>query len=207
MDSSGIESAELRDTYEDGYRKFLRARILAHMDPLETIMRTGHTANPLTDDESFAVRWFTFTPDLMIVMDDCTTDLAKLKKDADIGNLLFKGRHSLITTIIAAHADTALDPAWRTNNSVSIFTSTDAAMAFAKKPTNGVSDIGQFMRYSGRIIAKEPPYTKMIVIDQRIALTMIPQHPAFSAVSQSVRDFANKIARDEHGDRKWMDGL
>lgn len=191
-------SAELSDMYENRARAIMRKIIGTHIDQLRNI-------RGLTENEEFAIRWFSFVPDFLIVIDDCTQSIGLMKRDANIASLLFKGRHSYVTTIMSVHSDTFLDTSWRTNVAVSIFTSVAVANAYGEKRTNGIDDRDAFKSCVSRIVEKSEPYTKMILIEQAPYLLRAEQHQPFVFVSDVVSDFAHRIAKSENTD--WMKGL
>jgi hypothetical protein len=195
--TSGV-TPEMSDMFETRYREIMRKMIEARIDRAREI-------RGLTEDEEFAIRWFSFVPDFLIIVDDCTQSIGTMKRDANIAKLLFMGRHSFVTTIMSVHADTFLDTSWRVNVGVSIFTSGSVAVAYGSKPTNGISDHGAFGDCASRIIDKAEPYTKMILVEQVPYLLHVEQHQPFVFVSDTVREFARKVAKRENTD--WMKGL
>lgn len=198
--NAGGVTPEMSEMFETRYREIMRKIIGARLERMRDLRSLR-----LTENEEFAIRWFSFVPDFLIVIDDCTQSIGAMKRDPNIARLLFMGRHSFVTTIMSVHADTFLDTSWRTNVGVSIFTSGTIASAYGSKSTNGISDRGAFSACASRIVDKAEPYTKMILIEQVPYLLRVEQHQPFVFVSDTVRDFARKVAKHENTD--WMKGL
>jgi hypothetical protein len=84
----------------------------------------------LSKDERLTLQYLNFNPRLLLVFDDCTSDLEKFKKHPVIQELFYQGRWSFITLIIGAHTDKTLPPELKNNAFVKIFTQDIAARSY-----------------------------------------------------------------------------
>lgn len=97
------------------------------------------SAMDLSTEERLALKYLHFNPRMVVVFDDCTEQLDKIKKDPIIQQYAFQARHQLITTIIAIHTDKNLDPAFKKQAMNSIFTEESCAMAYIDRASNNFS--------------------------------------------------------------------
>ena len=179
------------------------------LDPMESRLRR---VSDLSDNERFAVEWFQFNPRITIVFDDCSTELQKLRTCGDALELIFQGRHGFCTTVIAAHAETCLAPAARSNITQSFFTDQTVANQFAMRQNNAFSRErrAEIMRYAAQIhttTPPTPPYTKMLYANDRPMLVEVPDHQPFSAVSREVRTCCATMTKQDGGIEPWMKAL
>jgi hypothetical protein len=84
----------------------------------------------LSKDERLTLQYLNLNPRLLLIFDDCTTDLEKFKKHPVIQELFYQGRWSYITLIIGAHTDKSLPPELKNNAFVKIFTQDIAARSY-----------------------------------------------------------------------------
>lgn len=94
----------------------------------------------LTPDESFALKYLSFNPRMVLVLDDCSADFKKIKsKEAKsvLEKMFFQNRWAYLTVLIAVHDDKLLDSELRKNAYISIFTTPQSAYAYFKRDTNG----------------------------------------------------------------------
>jgi len=180
-------SAELDDKFHAECVKFLRTHLEPHIASL-----SRDTALP--DAESLTARRFNFNPRLTIVFDDCTTELRALKSCDEALELIFRGRHSLCTTIIAIHGRTAILPIMRMNFTLSVFTDSATACDYAKSDIQQPDKRREFMRVAG-MIKTEPPHTKMMLYNDQFGVINITKHPIFSAMSDVVREFCDSVSK------------
>lgn len=145
-----------------------------------------------------------------MVFDDCSTDIQKLKTNADILESFFQGRHSLCTIIMSLHSDAMVIPCVRSNAYSSFFTDSGTAGIWISKTTNGFTkpQRDNLSRYAARILVHQPPNTKMVYVNGEAYLCEIPPHGEFSAVSSSAREFATRVSKKEPSDvEPWMSAL
>lgn len=90
---------------------------------------------PLNNDEQFAIKYLDINPRMVIIFDDCTDMMAKLKNHQVMQKLFYQGRHSSVTPIIAAHTDKVLGPELKKNAFVTIFTSDTCANSYFNRKT------------------------------------------------------------------------
>jgi hypothetical protein len=63
----------------------------------------------LSDDEKFTLKYLTLNPRMLLIFDDCTDQIKKYCKDPTVQAIFYQGRWNMMTVIIAAHTDKALD--------------------------------------------------------------------------------------------------
>lgn len=209
------QADQLRATYDEIATKYtisdaLDAQYKTSLCNLygSVIDRAQFDEADLSDDELFAIKWHNFNPNITVVFDDCSTDLAKLKGCADVLEQIFQGRHYFCTSIIALHNESMVLPAMRSNVGLSLFTDQQTARQWAMRPTNGFQKSKRdiLVQYADRVCVT-PPHTKMVYRDDAPYLVSIPTHTDFSAVSQSVRDFCASVARNDQRSattESWM---
>ena len=171
---------------------------------LEAQLRATHT---LSEDELFALRWFRFNPRITVVFDDCSTELAALKSDADVLEQIFQGRHFYCTTIIALHDTSMVLPAMRMNVGVSIFTDEGLAERWINTRSSGFhrEKRDALLRYAHKVISGRAPHTKMLFMNDQAFLITAPPHGSFDAVSGAVRALAMKIEKKNSAEMEpWM---
>lgn len=106
----------------------------------------------LTEIEQKIVNNLYFNPNLLLIFDDCTSELAALIKEGDkekdpqrrgiIKNLFTKGRHYNITVIVCIHSPAALATEIRNNARFSVMGTKNVALNFvANTLRNGKTDM------------------------------------------------------------------
>jgi hypothetical protein len=90
----------------------------------------------LSDDEKFSLKYFNLNPRMVVIFDDCTDLLNRIKKHPVIQKFFYQGRHASLTIIIACHTDKALDPELKKNAFVSIFTEERCAVTYFDRCSN-----------------------------------------------------------------------
>lgn len=99
----------------------------------------------LTKIEKNLVNYLDINPNLLLIFDDATEyfkDWMKMfgKGDNNIfKSMLYRGRHQKITLIICAHDDKEIDSGLRKNSRVSIFTTSQSAIAHFDRKANAYS--------------------------------------------------------------------
>ncbi len=93
----------------------------------------------LTDQEKFTVKYATLNPRLLLIFDDCTDQLKRMKKHPVIQKIFYQGRWAYITCLIACHTDKALDPELKKNAFVTMFTDIPSANAYFSRGSNDLT--------------------------------------------------------------------
>jgi hypothetical protein len=126
------KTKEAEAKLEKTYNEFFVALYKTHIN------RNRHRAKraDLNEDEMFAVKYMDFNPRLLLVIDDCGSDLAALKKHPLINDLFTMGRHKYITFLITIHDDKLLPSELRKNAFVSVFTTRQCATALFSRSSN-----------------------------------------------------------------------
>lgn len=153
----------------------------------------------LTEAEDFSVRFINLNPRMLIIFDDATDLLAKIKNHPIIQKIFYQCRWVFLTVICAAHTDKAFLPEVKKNCFVSIFTEEVAARGYFERPSN---DFGKEARQEGAAAYKsvfKPAGTnqKLIYIRDMKALYRYtaPKHPNVSFIKNSaLMAFMEKVA-------------
>lgn len=98
----------------------------------------------LTKPESNSLKFISYNPEILIVFDDCASELQSinrhLKKDTTLMDFFFKGRHSHLTTLYTFQDETSLLAPLRKNAMNTIFCTKEAATSFFSRGlSNGIS--------------------------------------------------------------------
>ena len=108
----------------------------------ESLLRNPY----LSIKEKMAVMYIDINPRLLFIIDDSSecfirwqAYFSKNKDDNIFDKLLTKGRHQLITTLIASHDDTYIKSNMRKNAANSIWTTNQSLNAYVLKPNAGFS--------------------------------------------------------------------
>lgn len=100
--------------------------------------RKALEAARLSREEKFTMKHLWFNPRALLIWDDATDIIHKLRTHDVMKKLFFQGRHSFITTILALHTDKALDTEQRDGAFVTIFTGESSARALYGKKFKSV---------------------------------------------------------------------
>lgn len=123
-----LMKAKVDRVVKSSYRKI----ILDHRRHLERDPR-------LDDEDRRALSSIDLNPRMVLIFDDCTDQLARLKKSDVIERMFYQGRHAKLTIIMAAHTDTAFAPAIKKNTFMSIFCSSKTSTAYFSRPSAGIT--------------------------------------------------------------------
>jgi len=93
----------------------------------------------LTEQERFTIKYATLNPRLLLIFDDCTDQLKRMKKHPVIQKIFYQGRWAYITCLIACHTDKALDPELKKNAFVTMFTDIPSANAYFSRGSNDLT--------------------------------------------------------------------
>lgn len=90
----------------------------------------------LPKDERWALQYLNMRPGLVLVFDDCASDLTPLKNKPIFKKLFYQNRHIALTVIFAFQDDTDLAANFRKNSFVSIFCTDIICSAFFAQQAN-----------------------------------------------------------------------
>ncbi len=121
----------MRDAYETFCNIAYKKTILENMDTLKR--------KNLTEDEQYTIKYLLFEPRIVVIIDDCTEQLDKLKKNDVVQKVMYQGRHKFITCIMACHTDTALSPDAKKNIFVSYYTEKRCATTTLTRMSTGTT--------------------------------------------------------------------
>lgn len=161
----------------------------------------------LTEEERYSLRYIGFCPDSLVIFDDAMMEVAELIKkskknngDSTIPNFFFKGRHLFITSIYCVQSDKVMDPDLRKNAHVSIFTSSDEAIGFFTKASNGVAPeekrdacacISEI--FSEKNKSKHWKFVYLKDSMQKYQYCVASLHTRFNMCGDSVRKFCERV--------------
>ena len=101
----------------------------------------------LTDEERIIVKNIDINPRLILILDDCTDQLNKLRTHRVIKQLFFQGRWARITALFGIHSDTTLSPELKQGAFVNIFTTKNSALTyFDRASTNKDKELAAEVR-------------------------------------------------------------
>lgn len=160
----------------------------------------------LTEEERYSITYNGFAPDTLVIFDDAMMEVdhiikrGKKEEDPVVQNFFFKGRHLFISTIYAMQSDKMFDPDLRKNTFTSIFTSSDEAMGFFSKASNGVSAdekrdactcITELFSDTHKKTHKKLVYLKDS--DHKYQYVIAEPHTRFPMCGKAVRDYCNRV--------------
>lgn len=93
----------------------------------------------LSDDERYSLRYLKMNPNVVIIFDDCASQIKKIQGTALFKNYVYMNRHVNVTTIIAAQDDTNIDTDIRKNAFQSIFCTAQVAHGYFNRGSNDFS--------------------------------------------------------------------
>ncbi len=195
-----VPDEETELVFKEQMRKFMRAVINANRERIQ---------KDISVEEKFSLCWMNFNPRIVVIFDDCTTELSRLKSCADVLETIFRGRHFFCTVLIASHGESVMLPIMRSSMRGSIFTDPMVARQSVQRGTNAYDKTkkSELLQYAERIHT-ESPYTKMVIYADKPFLFTAPIHAPFSAVSESVRAYCEKASKKEKGEMEpWMRNL
>ncbi|WP_292571174.1 hypothetical protein [Methylomonas sp.] len=180
------------------YKNVIRSR--ARMLPQEVIQQ-------MTNDERIVADFLDFNPRIIIVFDDCSTELQHLRKLEVVSDLFFKGRQKKITVLLALHSDKCIESEQRLNTGgAKIFIDDATARRFVDKETNAVSpEIAREVLRLCKINFVEGSYKKILItLDGRVLTVQANTYEPFSFVSNEVRQAIEQIQKK--GDERKSSG-
>lgn len=164
----------------------------------------------LTKDETIVVQYINFNPKVLVIFDDCGTEIKELRKAAKknkeygdlFGNFFFKGRHFEISSHYAFQDDTQTDADIRKNSFYSSFTTSAAATVFFSRPSSGMSpQIKHLANYVIDEVFKDNPdgskSFRTLMFDRmasKFYYWKADIHGKFEMCDPAIRDYCKRIA-------------
>ncbi len=156
----------------------------------------------LAPEEMFAIKHIDINPNLVLVLDDCSAELSKIKSKEGkylLEQMFFQGRHVHITILIAVHDDTMLNSELRKNAFLNIFTQDLAANTYFERKSNG------FTRKIVKQVSEWTPivftgFQKLLYIrnEAKFYRFTAEKKDNFCFGSELIRDYCNRIQMDEN---------
>jgi len=154
-----------------------------------------------SEDVKFAAKYLSFNPNMVVIFDDCTVLLDKLKNNSDLGNMFFQGRWMNITLLLACHTDKTLSPQLKRNAFSIVFTSHAETIAYCGRESTGMQrEDRRKLNEICNIVFDNPvkKHQKLIWLREKNKFQRYQPmvHEDFSFVSDSIAQFAEKIGAD-----------
>lgn len=154
----------------------------------------------LSKDEEYSLKYLNVNPKLVLIFDDCTPELDKLKKNPIINKIFFQGRWNNITILIACHTDKALSPEIKKSAFVTIFTETASARSYFERRSNDLDKESKNYAHSALKASFTPlaKWQKLAFIrDESKFYRFTSQgHSNFQFGSQVLWEYCNKVKVD-----------
>lgn len=157
----------------------------------------------LTPDQYIAVFYYGFSPDLLLVFDDCASFFSQHKNEKVIKDMFYEGRHNALTSLFAFQGTSNIPPDLRRASHVSIFTTQGSANAFVSCKDNGIAADKtlkrRFERAASRIFRADtegPCYRKLVYLrgnPEPIQTTLADSYEDFVMGGLWVRKFLGAI--------------
>lgn len=106
----------------------------------------------LDEQEKYTLRFINLNPRMLIIFDDCTDMLYKIRNHPVIQKFYYQGRWAFLTILTAAHTDKAMLPEIKKNCFISIFTENIAARSYFERKSN---DLGKEDKEKGNDAIKQ----------------------------------------------------
>ncbi len=126
---------KIKANYDEFRARFYKKYIAKHAQYLSKI--------PLSTSESISLKNIHFNPRIVVIFDDCTDILKKMKGTRFIQNVFYQGRWSMMTIIMGLHTDKVLDPEIKKSIFNTIYTRSSTALACLNKESSGLSKEGR----------------------------------------------------------------
>lgn len=157
--------------------------------------------NSLNDHEKCCVKYKDFNPNTLIILDDCTAQLDKIKTMQVVQDLFYQGRHKHITFIIACHHDKSIDSELRKNTFITIFTERNCATTYFTRPSNGYARTFHPVAENACVETFTPIKKNQKLVWVRMEKTFYKytatMRPKFKFGSNAVWEFSNRIKMEE----------
>lgn len=94
----------------------------------------------LTEAEKYCVDHIFFNPNLLLIFDDCTSEIEALKNKPEFKEIFYASRHRKITVLMIAHTDKALLGDLKKSAAFLIFTDKGTANSYFDRKTNDIDN-------------------------------------------------------------------
>jgi hypothetical protein len=152
----------------------------------------------LSPDELDSLKFVSINPKILLLFDDCTDQIKKLRNTKIIEKMFYQGRHNNITTIFACHTDKALDPEIKKNTYINIFCDESSASSYFSRTSAFMSE--QIVTKAKTSIKStfSVKWQKLIWVKERNLFCKYTAniHPPFTFGSDVVREFGDRVAAD-----------
>lgn len=99
-ESTIMDQQDITSRYEERRVNVMRRTIESRLPHLRSILGNG----TFSDDEQIAVAQFNINPEMLVILDDVTEQLRKLKGCPELEIIMTKGRYYHLTVIFAIHS-------------------------------------------------------------------------------------------------------
>lgn len=200
---------EIKDTYfDERMQKGKIAKIEEKYKELITLIykkyindyRSRLSNARLTEDEQHSLKYLNFNPRLVLVFDDCASDIKKYEKHPAVRKLFYQARHVHITLILACQDDKDIESSLRKNAFVSMFTTDACANAFFSRKANDFPRdmIKKVDKLCTALRWDKPYFEKLLYMRQENKLYKLVAdlHDGFQFGSVTVREYCKSIERN-----------
>ena len=191
------EETKIRDMRDAALRKTYKLCIEANYRNLLGGM-------PLTEEQYIAVFYHKFSPDMLLIFDDCASFFVEHKNEPLIKDMFYQGRHECLTSIFSFQGDKNLPPDLRRAAHISFFTTQACANAYVTCPGNGIAGdkmlkrrweraASRIFRYDGN---DAPSHRKLVYLrsdNEKIQVTVADGYDDFPMGGLWVRKFMQAI--------------
>jgi ABC-type dipeptide/oligopeptide/nickel transport system ATPase subunit len=159
-------------------------------------------ASTLNEQERKTINHITLNPRLVLIFDDCTTDIEELKKTKIMREMLYAARHKLITLIMILHDDGALKPGAKKSAAFVMFTDSKTANAYFSRASNGfrAEEKKELVRAAVEIIGNaddpiERRYQRMIFVQNqnKVYTFTAKKYEPFRFGADIIWEFCNRV--------------
>lgn len=125
------KTASIKKIQKDNYMKLFNKTIKNKYTNVNL-----DNVSELSSEQKKIITFLDFNPNLLLIADDCASNVKDWGTSTEINELFFNGRHFYITTLIALQGEALVPPQIRENAFNSIFTTKKCAIAFFSRKTN-----------------------------------------------------------------------
>ena len=149
----------------------------------------------LTAQQMIAIEYLDFNPRLGLIIDDSSEKFQKwmsyFKKNEDniFGSIFYKNRWNYLTLIFAAHDDKVINPEFRKNSRVTIYTGSVSLVTSLNRQGNGYTtkEKKDTMRYATRVFSNDEKSN--IKTHQKLCYIREDAHPWKYTIAEPPPDF------------------
>lgn len=149
----------------------------------------------LSEDERFALQYLNINPRLLLIFDDCTDLLSRLKTNKIIQKLFYQGRHCYVTIIIACHTDKALASEIRAQSFINIFTEDKTFRAYFKRTDCDRESKKEAEKVCSAVFTPLKKHQKLVITrrDGKYHKYTAAEHPGFKFCSNIVQNYSSRL--------------